>query len=207
MKINTVIKHFRLICKHKKYVFQFCIKAGIPFRGLIHDLSKFSPTEFFESVKYYTGTKSPIDTSKEVNGYSKAWQHHKGRNTHHYEYWMDNFDKGGEAIPMPYKDAVEMLCDYLGAAKAYLGNDFSYEKEYEWWIKKSENCAAHKYTKQFIEYCLFYLKEEKNAPEKLVFNKHFLNYYYKRAYHIKSDKLELAIVFPGVYNSTPRIFE
>ena len=49
--IKKAIKHFNLITKHRWIVFKLCVKAGIPFRGLLHDLSKYSPTEFIESVK------------------------------------------------------------------------------------------------------------------------------------------------------------
>ena len=76
-------KHFKTVMTHKMYVFLFCKEAGIPWQGIKHDLSKFSPTEFIESVKYYTGTDSPINNCKKVNGYSEAWMHHKGRNKHH----------------------------------------------------------------------------------------------------------------------------
>ena len=79
-------------------------------RGLTHDLSKFSPTEFFESVKYYNGSRSPIELCKEKNSYSKAWLHHKGRNDHHYEYWQGDFDSGINHIKMPYKSFCEMIC-------------------------------------------------------------------------------------------------
>ena len=58
--INT-FRHFKKVCTHKHWVFYYCCKVGIPFQGLIHDLSKFSPTEFWESVKYYQGTSSPLD--------------------------------------------------------------------------------------------------------------------------------------------------
>lgn len=91
--INT-FRHFKKVCTHKRWVFYYCCKVGIPFQGLMHDLSKFSPTEFLESVKYYQGTSSPIDACKKENGWSVAWMHHKGRNKHHYEYWQDNFDNG-----------------------------------------------------------------------------------------------------------------
>lgn len=87
--MNKFKEHFKTVCNHKKYVFVNCLVAGMPVRGLLHDISKFSPTEFLESVKYYQGHRSPIDACKEVNGYSKAWMHHKGRNKHHYEYWQD----------------------------------------------------------------------------------------------------------------------
>ena len=128
--------HLFMIFKHKTWVFYYACKLGIPFRGLVHDLSKFSPTEFFESVRYYTGTSSPIPECKKANGYSLAWQHHKGRNPHHYEYWMDNFDKGGTPIRMPFIYSVEMICDWLAAGKAYRGKDFNYEDELKWWEKK-----------------------------------------------------------------------
>lgn len=165
--LKNSLKHFWKICKHKYWVFHYCCKAGIPWRGIKHDMSKFSPTEFWESVRYYQGNRSPIDACKEDKGYSKAWLHHKGRNRHHYEYWQDNFDKGGQPLQMPYKDAVEMLCDYLGAGRAYMGKDFSYQKEWEWWLKKSAKpLAMHPQTKDFIEKCIFIRKANNILPLK-----------------------------------------
>jgi hypothetical protein len=118
-------------------------------------MSKFSPIEFFESVKYFDGSKSPIDVCKEKNGYSKAWLHHKGRNSHHYEYWQDNFDNGGQPLVMPFEDSVEMLCDYLGAGHAYMGKKFSYYAEYRWWLnKRKNNLAMHPVNQDFIEVAL-----------------------------------------------------
>ena len=151
MKIRNIFKHFGKICKHKTWVFYYCCRAGIPWRGIKHDMSKFSPIEFWESVKYYQGDRSPIDACKEANGVSKAWMHHKGRNRHHYEYWQDNFDKGGESVQMPKKEAIELICDYLGAGRAYMGKKFSYKAEYEWWLKKIEKpIAMHPQTKIFV---------------------------------------------------------
>lgn len=155
LTIGKIFKHLHIVNKHRLYVFLYCCKYHIPFRGLKHDLSKYSPTEFFESARYYTGTKSPIDTCKELFGFSKAWMHHKGRNSHHYEYWQDNFDKGTKHCQMPFKDSLEMLCDYLGAARAYMGKDFSYEKEYEWFLKKIEvSQAMHPVNREFLRVIL-----------------------------------------------------
>ena len=70
--IKNLILHFNLVNKHRFKVFKLCVKAGIPFRGLVHDLSKYSPVEFFESAKYYNGKFSPISTCKKENGYSKV---------------------------------------------------------------------------------------------------------------------------------------
>jgi hypothetical protein len=114
------------------------MKAGIPWQGIVHDLSKFSPVEFWESVKYYQGDKSPIDACKQANGYSNAWLHHKGKNKHHYQYWQDDFDHGGKALRMPLKYRKEMICDYFGAGRAYYGDAFTVQKEYDWWIAKKQ---------------------------------------------------------------------
>lgn len=144
--------HLKTVLRHKWYVFQFCCKAGMPIRGILHDLSKFSPTEFKESVEYYTdGTVSPINTCKAKNGVSYAWMHHKGRNPHHYEFWQDNFDQGGIPVQMPYRYALEMVCDYLGAGKAYMKDKFTYEKEHNWWKSKRSSIAIHPQTRRFID--------------------------------------------------------
>ena len=65
--VNNFAKHLNKVITHKKYVSYYCSRFGIPVQGLLHDLSKFSPVEFFESVKYYQGDKSPIDACKKAN--------------------------------------------------------------------------------------------------------------------------------------------
>ena len=84
--LKRFFKHLHTVNTHRFKVFLLCCRVGIPIQGLLHDLSKYSPEEFWESVKYYEGTHSPIHNCKKENGYSKAWLHHKGRNKHHYEY-------------------------------------------------------------------------------------------------------------------------
>ena len=183
--LKKTFLHLGKILKHKFWVFYYCCKAGIPWRGIKHDMSKFSPVEFWESVRYYQGTRSPIDACKEDKGVSKAWMHHKGRNTHHYEYWVDNFDKGGQPVQMPYKDAVEMLCDYLGAGRAYMGKNFSYQKEYEWWVNKSfKPFAMHEHTRAFVQKVFANLNREEASDLKrsyCTFNKRDL----ANIYHIE----------------------
>lgn len=160
IKFKNIFKHFHKICTHKRWVFHYCRKAGIGWRGFWHDMSKFSPTEFWESVRYYQGDSSPIDAAKEDKGWSKAWMHHKGRNRHHYEYWVDNFDFGGKALIMPFDDALELLCDYLAAGSAYMGKDFSYTAEYQWWcVKQSKPLKMHAVIQWFISTTLADLAE------------------------------------------------
>lgn len=147
--------HLKTICIHKYWVFYYCCKLGIPFRGIIHDLSKFSPTEFIEGVKYYTKETSPINTAKKLTGYSEQWMHHKGRNKHHYEFWMDRFDDGGGNLMMPFRYAIEEICDYLGAGRAYYGRNFTFQIEYEWWLKRIQKpIAMHPALQDFNTVCL-----------------------------------------------------
>lgn len=136
MNIKNIWLHLRKIQIHRKWARHYCFGIGLYKQGLLHDLSKYSPTEFWESVKYYQGTSSPIDASKAENGYSMAWFHHRGRNYHHYEMWQDDFDHGGKSLLMPYKYFAEMICDYLAAGRAYMDKKFSFVAENEWWKKK-----------------------------------------------------------------------
>lgn len=115
-----ILNHIKTIFKHKKAVYIAMKQCGMPIRGLFHDLSKFSPTEFIESVKYYNGTESPINGAKKDKGYSMAWFHHRGRNPHHSQYWCDiSF---GKITPceMPRRYLIELVCDTIGAGKTYL---------------------------------------------------------------------------------------
>lgn len=143
--------HLKTVLTHKMWVCYYCFKVGRYWQGIMHDLSKFHPTEFFESVKYWQGHRSPIDACKEDKGYSMAWYHHRGRNKHHYEYWCDNFEKGLTCPPMPKKYAVELLCDHLGAGRAYNGSKFTFEDEMKWWEKKKKVVRMNPLTIKFID--------------------------------------------------------
>ncbi len=141
--IKNILKHTKLVLKHKWLVFKFCTKIGIPFRGLKHDLSKFSPIEFWESIKYYNGKRSPITLCKQENGYSKAWLHHKGRNKHHAEYWYD-INAPEQTPVIPYKYVAEMICDKLSASITYNGKDWTNSSELEYWEKEREKVKINK---------------------------------------------------------------
>ncbi|MCF0234525.1 MAG: hypothetical protein HUK22_06045 [Thermoguttaceae bacterium] len=136
--------HLRLISYHKFLVFIYCCYAGIPWRGFMHDWSKYSPREFFESARFYVGTHSPITECRNATGVSRAWLHHRGRNPHHFEYWCDNYEGGWRPTPIPYKYALEMICDTLAASRAYNGAAFNYRTPLEWWRKRRE-LEAYKY--------------------------------------------------------------
>ena len=74
--------HLTTITHHKWLVFCYCRRLGLVRQGLCHDLSK------------YQGNRSPNDAQRKAEGCSTAWLHHKGRNRHHLEYWID-YDPAG----------------------------------------------------------------------------------------------------------------
>ena len=142
LSFHKIMAHWRTVRLHRKWVKYYCRIAGIFWRGVVHDLSKYSPTEFIESARYWTGTHSPIEEAKKEQGYSRAWLHHRGRNPHHWAYWADNFSEGLTIYPMPMNDFVEMVCDFLAAGRAYSGKKFSYSSERDWWLHERENGCA-----------------------------------------------------------------
>lgn len=149
MLIKNIFLHFKTITYHRWLVFKLCLKSGEPWRGFVHDLSKYSPTEFFEGVKYYNGLNSPNVEARKQKGYSRAWLHHKGRNKHHEEYWVDLRGEN-KTILVPYKYAVEMICDKLAAGMAYKKEEFTYEYELEYWKKEKEILLINEKTANFI---------------------------------------------------------
>lgn len=151
--LKKAFGHFKKICIHKWWVFYYSFYFGVPWRGFIHDWSKFYPVEFLESVKFYNGMESPIPIAKKAQGYSLAWQHHKGHNEHHYEYWVDNLDSHGTTIPMPFECVMEMIADWFGAGRAYKGKGFTYLDECNWWDwKKSTNPKMNVHTIELVDY-------------------------------------------------------
>ena len=122
--MNKVFGHFKTITTHKLVVMKECFKIGLYKQGLLHDMSKYGPVEFLEGCKFYTGTQSPHHRERETKGYSAAWLHHKGRNKHHFEYWVDytmpgTSDKLLEGVKMPVRYVVEMFMDRIAACKVY----------------------------------------------------------------------------------------
>ena len=160
--MNKYIKHFITITKHKYYVGKFCFKCGFYKRGLLHDLSKYGKIEFCSSAKYFQGNRSPIDAEKEDIGYSLAWQHHKGHNPHHWEYWIDNIGTyKNTPCKIPYEYVVEMICDWLGAGIVYSKQKVNFNEPYseplEYYNKHKSERIFHQETQILIEYYLTFI--------------------------------------------------
>ena len=168
--------HFLTITQHKLLVMQNCFRVGLFKQGLLHDLSKYSPAEFLTGVHYYQGDRSPNAAEREEKGYSSAWLHHKGRNKHHFEYWIDySIDKehpGLVGMKIPKKYMAEMFVDRVSAGKIYNGDKFDQKSPLEYFehgIGATIMCDASKnyllkllkmYAKKGEKYTFAYLKKD-----------------------------------------------
>lgn len=147
--------HLRTVQKHRKAVRKLCFKCGLYWQGLTHDLSKYSPTEFWNGVKFYTGTKSPHVGERAAYGYSKAWLHHKGRNKHHADYWVDIQPDGTtKPIEMPFEYFIEMVCDRVAASMIYLKDKYTDDAPLNYYLSHKDENQFYSSTRSELEYCL-----------------------------------------------------
>ena len=140
--MNKLIQHLKVVHNHRKYVRKMCFKMGIPMRGLLHDISKYSIKELAIS-KYYNGTRSPHEVCRDELGYSPSWLYHKNRNKHHWEYWIDSFEKMNP-MKMPYKYVIEMFCDRVAACKIYNKEKYTDSDALNYFLRGRERYVMHK---------------------------------------------------------------
>ena len=149
------IKHFKTITTHKMLVMKACFRVGLYRQGLMHDMSKYSPTEFLVGCRYWQGFQRPNNAERKIKGYSAAWLHHKGRNKHHFEYWIDySVSSAGhpmEGMRMPRKYVAEMLMDRIAASKVYNGDAYTDHDPLEYFLKGKAHYMMHPKTEKELE--------------------------------------------------------
>lgn len=154
MESINIWNHFKTITEHKLLVMENCFRVGLYRQGMLHDLSKYSPEEFWTGVSYYQGNRSPNAAEREAFGFSKAWLHHKGRNKHHFEYWIDfsvNKEEGLVGHEMPLNYVVEMVMDRIAACKVYKGKDYTDSSALEYYQRESRFIVIHPRTRALLE--------------------------------------------------------
>ena len=139
-----------------------CFRVGLFRQGLTHDLSKYSPVEFWNGARYYQGNRSPNAAERAEKGYSEAWMHHKGRNRHHYEYWTDMSMETGryESVPVPRKYLVEMVMDRRAACLVYEGENYTPASALNYLLRSREKSLIHPQTLRELTYILTMLRDE-----------------------------------------------
>ena len=164
--IERLFGHFNTITKHRVIVRHLCFKTGLYKQGLLHDLSKYTPIEFWSGVKYFEGYRSPIAKERELKGYSEAWIHHTHRNKHHYEFWIekDRNTKTYYSMPSPFNYLLESVMDRIAACKVYRKDDYNDASAYEFLEHGTDQYYMHPIDKDRLYILLAYLKD--NGEEK-----------------------------------------
>lgn len=157
-----VWQHLKTITHHRHLVMLACFKVGLYKQGLLHDLSKYAPTEFLIGARYYQGNRSPNAAERDKKGFSEAWMHHKGRNKHHYEYWTDMnlATHRYEPVPMPRRYLVEMVMDRRAACMTYQGKAYTCGSPAAYFERSRERELMHPKTRQELGFLLTMLRDE-----------------------------------------------
>ncbi len=176
----------KTITEHKFLVMQHCFRIGLYRQGLIHDLSKYMPSELLMGFMYYEdGKSSPNNAERRDKGYSSAWMHHKGRNRHHYEYWSDYALTPGnkkyplQAVQMPRRYVAEMLMDRISASKNYNGENYTQHDPLAYFERGRGHYLMHPQTWKELHGMLRILDER--GEDELI---RFVRDYYLRGYPI-----------------------
>lgn len=138
------------VVRHKWFVFLAGLKTGAPFwRLLIHDWSKFLPSEWFPYVAHFygdhrnerpeRGPRTPFSSPDRLR-FNLAWNLHQKRNAHHWQFWLLTLDEGTTwAMPMPENFVREMVADWMGAGRVITGR----WEAAEWYMKNREKINLH----------------------------------------------------------------
>ena len=142
--MRSHLLYLRYVARHKWFVFRECCKLGIPLAGIIHDWSKFTPSEWFPYVRFFYG---PSGTGTGDEAFDFAWLLHQKRNPHHWQWWCLPEDSGGlKVLPMPDRYRREMLADWRGAGLAQGTPD-----TVAWYKANREKMKLHPETRVWVE--------------------------------------------------------
>ena len=177
---QAVSKHFRYlryVLRHKWYVLQECWRFGIRWRGLVHDLSKFSPAEWGPYADYFYGgdwppySETPGEWKRQLGDkwtkewvqrrFDRAWLHHIHRNPHHWQHWVLREDSGAtKVLDMPYACILEMIADWFGAGRAINGPPeddnplMRYDELRAWYLANRDKMQLGDWTRNHVEHLI-----------------------------------------------------
>lgn len=150
------LKYLSYVIRHKWFVFLACCSRGIIWQGIVHDWSKFLPSEWMAYVEFFNGDPLFHDTAKVNDAFDVAWLKHQHRSPHHWQHWVLRNDDGTTVcIEMPRRYVLEMLCDWEGAGRAIMGRSASTPA---WYAKNREQILLHSNTRTIVDRALNYHK-------------------------------------------------
>ena len=159
------LQYLKYVLRHKWYVFLAGCRLGIPLLALVHDWSKFKPSEWLPYARTFYSSSGVGQYEPESGGMDVAWNAHIHRNKHHWQYWVLVRDNGDiDCLPMPGKYRLEMLADWIGAAKAQGNPDLL-----GWYKDRSENIMLHPETKLWLNSQMGYHFDFKNDGSSIIY--------------------------------------
>lgn len=153
--------YLKYVVRHKWFVLLASFETGVPWLGLLHDLSKFRPDEWRPYAHYFYGRnkdENQAGEGRDNTGYYKpyntgddrfdyAWLLHQKRNKHHWQWWVLPNDNGSlKVLEMPEKYMREALADWYGAGKAQAKPENPHRgwiQVEEWWIANHARMNMH----------------------------------------------------------------
>lgn len=144
---DVLTRFYDTLVAHIAYVQEAGLKLGLKEEQLdTHDLSKFHQSEFSAYAKHFQGGGAPQE-------FAEAWLHHLHFNEHHWQHWMfpDEISFKGTDIhfgvmKMPEKFALEMICDWIGASRAYTDS----EDMTDWLLEHIPKITLHQKTAKLV---------------------------------------------------------
>jgi hypothetical protein len=121
-------------------VFLECWKLGIAWRGLKHDMSKFSRAEWTPYVKRFYGDGGDNEV------FQKALDHHYRHNSHHWNFHV--LDRGIRV--MKVDDIKEMVADWRSMARVRGGS------AKKWYSLNKDRMILHKETQKKLKIMFHY---------------------------------------------------
>lgn len=150
------LKYLKSLLWHKWFVFLECVKVGMPLAGLVHDWSKFLPSEFIPYARFFAVDRRNEDgdyvmSPDDEQAFLVAWLKHQHRNPHHWQHWILVQDTDPTVVlPIPHRYIQEMVCDWRGAGRAYTGKD----NTVEWYLRNRYHMTLHPDTRLSVDMIL-----------------------------------------------------
>lgn len=138
-------RHILKLLRHKWHVGAALWSHGLYWRAIKHDWTKWVPPEWRAYVDRTEGDR----VGRPVRGpfYDRTLLHHYRSNSHHWQHWV-LIENDGTVRPleMPYDDAVEMVCDWIGAGRSYERTNVT-----KWWRANRARIMLHTNTRRLVE--------------------------------------------------------
>ncbi len=163
--MNAHLRYAKYVFIHKLYV----LRAGLLLRPwwhlgwlvrlVLHDLSKFRPSEWRPYVAWFYDTAGTMHTQRARFQY--AWLLHIHRNAHHWQHWLLRQDDGKTiTLVPPAWIADEMVADWVGAGPAILSWPSMRQKVGEtivWYTRNKDVMILREPVRALVEQRLFEL--------------------------------------------------